>query len=67
MKEHNNINMNFEPAKHLLQNAGHNFNWNVLLSAAKDSRTRIFIAKHKPLLNEQVDSKILNLFRNSIT
>lgn len=70
--EHDNIKNKSEPAKHLYENAGHNFTWSILLSASKNARTRknleaFYIAKLKPSLNEQVESNVLNLFRNGVT
>lgn len=70
--EHNNIKNTSEPAKHLFQNPSHTFNWSVLISSPKDTRTRknleaFFIAKEQPSLNEQVLHNVLNLFRNGVT
>lgn len=53
-------------------NVGHSFNWNVLLSPPKNTRTRknleaVSIAKMKPSFNEKVESNALSLFRNSVT
>ena len=70
--EHNNIKMKSEPAKHLAENNNHSFQWKVLISAPKNTRTRknleaYLIALMKPTLNEQVESNVLILFRNGVT
>ena len=54
------------------QSVRHSFNWSVLLSAPKNTRTRknleaFVIAKMKPSLIEQGESSVLNLFRNGVT
>ena len=69
--EHNNTNRNSEPAKHLVKNHGHAFEWKILCRASKFDRDRknleaCFIALRKPSLNNQVESKSLVLFRNGI-
>ena len=61
-----------EPARHLSNNIGHLFAWEILMPAPKDKRTRknleeFFIAVRKPSLNEKVKSNVLYLFRNGIT
>ena len=58
--KHSNISKKSEPSKDLFLNVGHNFNWSLLLSVPKNTRTRknfeaLFIAKMKPSFNEQVE------------
>ena len=58
-----------ELSKHLFLNIGHSFNWSVVLSAPKKTRTRknlktFFIDKMKSSLNEQVGSNASNVFRD---
>ena len=70
-KEHN-IMGNSEPSKHLQNNPDHVFTWKVLYSATLNSRERknleaSAIAIKKPSLNNQMDTKVLHLFRNGIT
>jgi len=70
--EHDNPSNNSEPARHIAINAGHSFTWSVLQHAHKNTKKRkileaFYIAIEKPKLNEQISSKILNLFRNGIT
>ena len=70
--EHNHPNGKSEPSKHIVKNVTHSFNWSILCSAPTKDRTRknleaFFIALLKPQLNDQVESNLLNLFRNGIT
>ncbi|XP_066934351.1 uncharacterized protein [Clytia hemisphaerica] len=71
--EHNSLKGNSEPAKHLESNDNsHVFNWKVLISAPLKSKERknleaFQIALKKPSLNNQLETKQLNLFRNGIT
>ena len=70
--EHNNPTEKNEPARHLSNNIGHLFAWEILMPAPKEKRTRkileeFFIAVQKPSVNEQVKSNVLHLFRNGIT
>ena len=70
--EHENINKDFEPAKHLRDNVDHTFAWKILSAAPKHFRKRknleaSFIALRNPPLNNQLDSKQLHLFRNGVT
>ena len=59
--------------KHLQRNDNtHVFNWKILQSAPIKSRERknleaFHIAIKKPTLNNQLETKQLNLFRNGIT
>ena len=71
-KEHNSGTGNSEPSKHLQENDQHDFTWKVLMTAPLNTRERknleaSLIAIHKPSLNNQLDAKILCLFRNGIT
>ena len=68
--EHHNPTEKTEPARHLSNNIGHLFAWEILMPAPKENRTRknlkaFFITVQKPLLNEQVKSNILHLFRGT--
>ena len=70
--EHNNPTERTKPARHLSNNIGHLFAWEILMPAPKDKRTRknleaFFIAVQKPSLNEQMKLNVLHLFRNGIT
>ena len=70
-EEHKNTKRNSEPAKHLKHNPNHAFNWKILCRASKFTRDRknleaYFIARKKPSLNNQIESKTLVLFRNGI-
>ena len=70
--EHNKPSKKSEPAKHLLSNPRHQFEWITITSASNNHLRRkileaYFIAKYKPSLNDQVESRELLLFRNGIT
>ena len=70
-KEHQNINKDSEPAKHLREYPTHSFEWKIILNAPNNKRTRknieaSVIALKKPSLNDQLDSQRL-LFRNGVT
>ena len=70
--QHNNSTEKTEPARHLSNDIGHLFAWEILMPAPKEKRTRknleaFFIAVQKPLLNEQVKSSVFHLFRNGVT
>ena len=61
-----------EPARHIRNNIDHDFSWKILCNAPSKTRERknleaSFIALLKPSLNEQVDFKVLTLFRNGVT
>ena len=72
--EHENANTGDTAcAKHLSKNIDHSFTWKILNNKAP-VRTRcrknleaFYIAIKKPILNEQVKSNTLILFRNGIT
>ena len=71
--EHNSLKGNSEPAKHLERNDNnHLFNWKILMSAPLKSKERknleaFQIALKKPTLNNQLETKQLDLARNGIT
>ena len=61
-----------EPANHLEVNPTHSFTWKVINDAPLNDRERknleaLIIAIKRPVLNEQVDSNLLCLFRFGIT
>ena len=69
--EHNDINKNSEPAKHLARNIEHEFSWFILARASVNTLKRrileaYFIKLIAPSLNEQLDN-VLMLFRNGVT
>ena len=70
--EHNDINKNSEPAKHLARNIEHEFSWFILARAPVNTLKRrileaYFIKLIVPSLNEQLDNDVLMLFRNGVT
>ena len=70
--EHNDVNKNSEPAKHLARNIEHKFSWYILARApVKTLKRRIleacFIKLIVPSLNEQLDNDVLMFLRNSLT
>ena len=70
--EHKNPTEKTEPPRHLPNNTGHLFAWEILMPAPKDKLTcknleAFFIAVQKPSLNEQVKSNVSHLFQNDIT
>ena len=70
--EHENPTKESEPARHIRDNPTHTFEWKILSSAPKYSNDRknleaSWIALRKPTLNEQVQFKVLTLFRNGVT
>ena len=71
-KEHQDVRKDSEPAKHLRDNPNHFFTWKVLCQAPYRNKKRknleaTFIAIRKPILNNQIESKTLILFRNGVT
>ena len=63
---------NFECAKHLNENDNHEFKWSILSLAPKVSfemkiLEAYFIKTLNPILNNQLNSDILTLFRNGVT
>ena len=69
--EHEDTNHNSEPARHLKSNPLHKFTWKVICNAPAHSLKRkyleaSFIANQKPILNDQVEFKLLSLFRNGV-
>ena len=70
--EHEDIKKSSEPSKHLKMNTGHSFSWKVIATAPRDLNKRkileaLFIAKFKPGLNDQINSRKLKLFVHGIT
>ena len=70
--EHNSSKGKSEPSKHLQINNDHAFVWRIISSAPKNSRERknleaSIIAIKRPSLNNQIETKTLQLFRNGIT
>ena len=70
--EHNDINKNSEPAKHLAINIEHEFSWYILARAPVNTFKRriqeaYFIKLITPSLNGQLDNDVLMLFRNGVT
>ena len=70
--EHEQRNGISEPSKHLKNNSGHQFNWKILSRAPSHRLKRkilqsYFIKQLNPSLNDQLDSKILTLFRHGVT
>ena len=69
--EHEDPNKQSEPAKHLKYFPDHQCEWKVLTSAPEYMRKRkmleAFLIKCiSPPLNEQLDTELLVLFRNSV-
>ena len=70
--EHEDAEHNSEPARHLKQYPQHRFTWRILCNAPADNSKRkyleaSYIANRKPDLNDQVEFKLLSLFRNGVT
>ena len=70
--EHNQPSKRSDPAKHLLKNPSHSFTWTIICAAPKNNLRRrilehLHITKHRPLINEQLESDTLLLFRHGIT
>ena len=70
--QHNSIKNKSNPAQHLKTNRNHSFTWRIIRNASpNDNRRKIlealYIAKHKPSLNEHINCKMLNLFKHGIT
>ena len=70
--EHNKLSNKSKPAAHLEENNDHYFFRRILGNALSNTRTRknieaFFIAIMRPILNEQIESDALILFRNSVT
>ena len=70
--EHEDVKKVSEPSKHIKGNEGHSFTWRVIANAPRDLTKRkileaLYIAKFKPGLNDQLNSRKLKLFVNGIT
>ena len=71
-KEHCSGKGNSEVANHLLLNNNHIFTWEILSKAPINTNKRkilevYYIRKFKPTLNDQLDIRFIQLFRNGIT
>ena len=71
-QEHEDIQKDSEPVKHLKNNSTHSFTWKILLPASAIRRIRqnmeaSIIALKRPSLNERAETKKLLLFRNGVT
>ena len=69
--EHEQRNGISEPSKHLKNNSGHQFNWKILSRAPSHRLKRKILQSYfkkqlNPSLNDQLDSKILTLFRQHL-
>ena len=70
--DHNDVNKNSEPAKHLARNIEHKFSWFILARAPVITLKRrileaYFINLIAPCLNEKLDNGVLMLFRSGVT
>ena len=70
--KHQQPNGKLKPSKHLKNNLGHQFNWMIPSRAPLHRLKRnileaYFIKQLNPFLNDQLDSKILILFRHVVT
>ena len=70
--EHNKLTGNSEPSKHLQANPNHKFTWEVLMNAPLNNKKRknleaSQIALKQPSLNNKLETKLLQLFRNGVT
>ena len=71
-KEHDRMAGKSEPSKHVVENSGHAFTWEIISKAPKNNRKRktleaFYILKFKPKINDQLDIRCLRLFKNGIT
>ena len=72
LSEHNNINGNSEPAKHIAANNTRVFSWKVISNAPKNAYKRKLLETminrpHNPSLKERSKTKSLILFTNGVT
>lgn len=71
-REHQSNDGKSEPAKHLQKHPGHSFEWKILSKAPRDTKKRkvleaYFIRLIRPSINDQLDIRFLNVYRNGIT
>ena len=71
-KQHEDLNLNSAPSKHLQENNSDGFDWEVISTSSTNWLRRkiheaLFICKYKPSLNIQVEHKKLILFKNGMT
>ena len=71
-KEHCSNKGNSEVGEHLLKNSGHKITWEIISKAPNSTKKRkiletYYIRKFKPTINEQLDIKFTQLFKNGIT
>ena len=70
--EHEDPNKQSEPAKHLKYFPDHQFEWKVLIRALwihekKETFRGVLIKSVNPSINAQLDTELLDLFRNDVT
>ena len=70
--EHQVTTTKSEPTRHIQSTVDHDFSWKVLCTAPNKNRERknleaCFTSLLKPSFNEQVEFKVLTLFRHGVT
>ena len=70
--EHNNPTKVWNPLKHIKNNVDHAFHWSVLARAPTNTfQRKVLEANHialeNPTLNDELETDILNLFKNGVT
>ena len=71
-QQHEDPSHDSAPSKHLTNNTEDKFTWEILSGSSSNWFKRriheaLFIRKHNPVLNRQVDHKKIHLFRNGVT
>ena len=71
-QQHEDPSHDSAPSKHLTNNTEDKFTWEILSGSSSNWFKRriheaLFIRKHNPVLNRQVEHKKLHLFRNGVT